>query len=138
MPRIWCHRRNQKAELFKIVPTRENIQEEFILYLKSCEVCNRPALEIIRVDVWGTLLEPARLKSKNIKKFLDSMSVIWKPKNFGFYQRGFSRFMLGYNEYGLHKKCFQNFSNLKIGIIETDPYLDLRLSRFNRLLILPK
>lgn len=126
MVKLLCHAVSQKAELFKIIPQKENIQSEFVLYLKSCVICNNPVLEIIRIDNFNNKLAPVRLKTKNIPKFLDSMSVIWKPEKINYINSAFSGFALGYNHYGTRKKCFQNISNLRIGKIETDPFANLR------------
>jgi len=125
MVRLVCHGAYQKAELFKVIPTKEDVSDEFVLYLKGCAVCSSKALEIIRVDIWGNRLKSVRLKSENIDKFLDAMAVIWKPKKLNYMQTASSKFALGYNEYGVEKKCTQNLSNMQLGLIETDPYLDL-------------
>ena len=132
MVKILCHSVLQKAEVFKIVPTKKNVQDEFVLYLEKCAICEKPVLEIRRVDDLGNYLEPVRLRSKNIQKFLDSMSVIWKPEKVVPINTPYSRFSLGYNEYGTKKKCYQNISNIQLGKIETDPYLDLMVYKNTR------
>ena len=134
MVRLLCHSVSQKADLYRIVPTKENIQEEYVLYVQNCVICGKPVLEINRLDIWGNKLEPVRLRTKNIQKFLDSMNVIWKPKKIYAINPAFSRFTLNYNEYGTLKKCCQNFSNLHIGKIETDPYKDLKNFKISDLL----
>ncbi|OGI28904.1 MAG: hypothetical protein A2287_05125 [Candidatus Melainabacteria bacterium RIFOXYA12_FULL_32_12] len=126
MVKILCHSVYQNAELFKIVPTKENIQDEFVLYLEKCVICEKPVLEIKRMDDMGNCLEPIRIRTKNIQKFLDSMSVIWKSKKVVPMNTPYSKFSLYYNEYGVKKKCHQNISNLQLGRIETDPYMDLK------------
>lgn len=126
MVRLLCHAVYQNAELFQIVPTKENVKEEFVLYLKNCVICEQPVLEIRRIDIWGCGMEPVRVKTKNIQKFLDSMSVIWKPGKIHPVNVVHSKFSLGYNEFGTRKKCFQNLSNLYLGRVETDPYENLK------------
>jgi len=125
MVRILCHGVSQKAEIFKIIPTKLGIKDEFACYLKSCAICQNPVLQVLRVDIWGNILEPVRLKTKNIEKFLCSMSVIWKPEKLNFSSRAYSDFHLEYNEYGIKKRCYQNLSSVKLGKIETDIYKDL-------------
>lgn len=132
MVKILCHSVLQKTQVFKIVPTKENVQEEFVLYLEKCVICQKPVLEIRRVDDLGNFLEPVRLRTKNIQKFLDKMNVIWKPDKVVSINAPYSKFNLGYNEYGTKKKCYQNISNLQLGKIETDPYLDLIGYKVNR------
>lgn len=126
MARILCHSIKQKAQLFKVVPTKKGVQDEFVVYLEKCVICEKPVLEIVRFDMWGKLICPVRLKTKNIKAFLDSMNVIWKPEKIAYIQGGISRFVLGYNEYGVHKKCSQNLYNIQLGKIETDPYKNIK------------
>jgi hypothetical protein len=126
MAKILCHGVYQKADIFKIVPTADNIEEEYVLYLSSCVICDRPVLEIHRIDTLGKILEPVRLKTKNIPKFLDSMTVLWKPVKLRSIAIPFSRFSLNYNEYGKRKKCYQNLYSLELGKIDTDPYKNLK------------
>ena len=80
MTTILCHGHRQQVEVFYIKPTKENIQIEKILYLRECNVCGNPVLEIQRVDIWGKILEPVRIKSKNIQKFMQDMTIIHKEK----------------------------------------------------------
>lgn len=126
MTRIICHSVKQNAQVFKVVPTKKNTADEFVVYLDKCVVCNQSVLEIIRFDCWGEPFDTVRLKTRNISAFLDSMSVIWKPKKIAYMQTPSSRFVLGYNEFGVKKKCSQNISSLMLGKIETDPLLDLK------------
>ncbi len=129
MVRILCHGALQKSEILKIEPTKSGIKDEYVFYLKSCAICNNPVLQILRIDIWGNILEPVRLKTKNIEKFLNSMSVIWKPQKLNLTDKVYSDFYLEYNEYGIKKKCYQNLSCVKLGKIETDILMDLRKIR---------
>ncbi len=126
MAKVWCCRRFQDAYIYKITPTRKNILEEFVLYRSSCSYCSRPVLEILRIDDSDTLLEPVRLNSKNIHNFVDSMDVLWKSKRNFRSKHHFSKFVLGYNEFGKIKKCTKNFSSLSLGKIETNPFINLK------------
>jgi hypothetical protein len=125
MVRILCHGASQKSEIFKIEPTKSGIKDEFVFYLKKCAICENPVLQILRIDIWGNVLEPVRLKTRNIEKFLNSMSVIWKPQKLNLSSQAHSDFYLEYNEYGIKKRCYQNLSSVKLGKIETDIYKDL-------------
>lgn len=125
MVRILCHGALQKSEIYKIVPTKSGIKDEYVFHLKNCNICNNPVLQILRIDIWGNILEPVRLKTKNIEKFLNSMSVIWKPKRLNLSNTVYSDFYLEYNEYGIKKKCYRNLSCVKLGKMETDLFKDL-------------
>lgn len=126
MVRLLCHGINQKADLFQIVPTRESVSEEFVMYLEKCIKCSAQILEIHRIDIWGNRLMPVRLKSSKIHNFLKSMNVIWQPKRISTTVPINSGFYLYYNEYGKKKKCFQSLAGLQLGKSETDLYTDLK------------
>lgn len=125
MARIICHSAKQKAELFKIAPTKNDVAHEYVLYLKRCCICDNPVLEIIRFDIWGELLPSVRLKSNNIKGFLEKMSVLEKPRKICFTAPK-GGFYLNYSEYGSKKRCYQNISTLQLGKLETDPRVGLQ------------
>ena len=126
MAKIWCCRRFQHAEVFKIAPTKKEVLEEFILYNQRCSCCNKPVLEILRADVDENILKPVRLNSKNIPNFIKNMEVLWKPRKFSHSKNKISKFILDYNEFGKIKKCSKNLSGLSIGRIETDPVINLK------------
>ena len=126
MAKIWCCRRFQHAEVYKIIPTKKDILEEFILYNQRCSCCNQPVLEILRADVEENILKPIRLNSKNIPAFIKKMNVLWEPRKFSFPKSKISKFILNYNEFGKIKKCSKNLSGLSIGRIETDPVINLK------------
>ena len=126
MAKIWCCRRFQQAEVFKIKPTKLNILEEFVLYNRGCSCCSKPILEILRADADENILKPVRLNSKNIPAFIKKMDVLWQPRKFPHFKSKISKFVLNYNEFGKIKKCFGNLSGLIIGRIETDPVINLK------------
>lgn len=126
MAKIWCCRRFQHAEVFKITPTKKGILEEFVLYNQSCSCCNKPVIEILRADEDENILKPVRLNSKNIPAFIKKMEVLWSPRKFSFPKTKISKFILNYNEFGKIKKCSANLSSLNIGRIETDPVINLK------------
>jgi hypothetical protein len=126
MAKVTCCRRAQSAQVFKIVPTRKDVFEEYVFYLEKCSFCKRPALEIIRVNLDGKILSPVRLKTTNIPRFISTAIVLWKPKKLWYLPGKTTRLKLYYNDFGSRKICFQNFSNLKMGKIENDPLLGLK------------
>lgn len=126
MAKIWCCRRFQDAQVFKITPTRLNILEEFVLYVHCCSCCKQQVIEILRADINENILKPVRLNSKNIPDFIRKMDVLWKPRKTFFHKSKISRFVLNYNEFGKIRHCTENISRLNMGRIETDPILNLK------------
>ncbi len=132
MAKIWCCRRFQEAEVYKIKPTRKNILEEFVLYVHRCSCCKKPILEILRADLNENILKPVRLNPKNIPNFIKKMNVVWKSKKTFFNKNKISKFILNYNEFGKIKNCSKNFSQLGLGKIETDPIINLKIYKNHR------
>jgi len=132
MAKVWCCRRFQIAEIFKIAPTRKNVLEEFVLYNHCCSCCKKPVLEILRLDVKENILKPVRLNTRNISAFVESMEILWKPKKSFHPKNKISKFILKYNEFGKVKNCSKNLSNLILGKIETDPVLNLKAYKLHK------
>ena len=149
MAKIWCCRRFQDAEIFKINPTRKGVLEEFVLYVQGCSCCSQPVLEILRADFDENILKPVRLNPDKIPSFIKKMNVIGflsgikacksifegtedlnaflkKPAKGFYHKTKISKFVLNYNQFGKIKKCAKNFSNLDLGKIETDPVINLK------------
>jgi len=126
MAKVWCCRRFQPAEVINIAPTKSSISDEFVFYNPSCSFCGKPILEIIRIDETGLVLNPVRLKTKNIHSFIEKINVLFKKKKSFKPKSKISKFVLGYNEYGKMKKCYANLSNLSLGKIELNPYNNLK------------
>jgi len=132
MTKIWCCRRFQEAEVFKISPTRKNILQEFVLFTKACSCCKSPVLEIIRADINEKMLKPVRLSPKKVSGFVEKMDVLWKPRKTFCPKNKISKFVLNYNEFGKVRKCSSNLSALMIGRIETDPVGNLKTYKKHR------
>lgn len=126
MAKIWCCRRFQDAQVFKINPTRQNVFEEFVLYVPCCSCCNNQVLEILRADIEENILKPVRLNPKNIPDFIKNMDTIWKLRKKSLPKNKISRFILNYNEFGKIKSCSESLSRLNMGRIETDPVINLK------------
>ena len=138
MAKIWCCRRFQEAEVFKINPTKRNILQEFVLFTKACSCCKSPVLEIIRADADENILKPVRINSKKVSSFIEKMDVLWKPRKTFCPKSKISKFVLNYNEYGKIQKCSSNLSTLNIGRIETDPILNLKTYKKHMMSMLRK
>ena len=130
MVRLFCDGIYQPAKIMRIVPTKSGVSHEFVFYLKNCSVCSKPALEIIRIDMWGKIIPPVRLNTRNIADFLKTINVIPNKEPLVF-SKPYSRFYLCYNNFGKKEKCYQNLSRLKIGAVETDPVRDLQFFKGN-------
>jgi len=112
---ITCHDRKQKADIYKITPTRQGIFEEIVLHLPECSFCKNTILVIRRIDIFGNVLPASRMTGKKAKKFLSEMNIIWKPKTI--HTPSYKgNWYLPYSEYGSIKKCYSNLSALKIGL----------------------
>ncbi|KKQ09711.1 MAG: hypothetical protein US20_C0005G0031 [Candidatus Pacebacteria bacterium GW2011_GWF1_36_5] len=122
MSKVSCCCVSQKADIYKIHPTVQEVHEEIILYLKQCCKCENPVIEIRRIDILGQILEPVRLKVKNIQKFLSSMVVIWKPKSISFKSETGKKNPYYFNRYGQKQKGYTSFSNLRLGMYDPDPF----------------
>ena len=132
MAKIWCCRRFQDAQIFKITPTKKDVLEEFVLYNQRCSCCNQPILEILRADTDENILKPVRLNSKKIQAFINKMDILWKPKKEFCPKSKISKFILNYNEFGKIKKCSRNLSGLNLGRIETDPVINLKSYKLHK------
>ena len=45
--------------------------------------------------------------------------ILYEQKEFDYSKHRGGTFYLNYNEFGVKKRCYSNFSNLKIGLIKT-------------------
>lgn len=120
MPFVKCCGVPQKAEIFRIVPTQQNSVEEYIMKVESCLKCEKPVVEIARVMLDGKIQKNIRIKTTNIKTFLDSVSVIYRCKVLTHRKKRQTGFRLGFNEWGKKKLCAQNLSSIRLGIVDTD------------------
>jgi hypothetical protein len=111
--------------VFKISPTRNQVLEEFAVYLKNCSCCNASIIEILRVDEQRNILKAVRLKPKNVVNFFEKVTVLEKTTRKIFRSSKISKFILNYNEFGKIKGCAKNLSSLNIGRVETNPIANL-------------
>ncbi len=57
---------------------------------------------------------------------MKNMEIVWKPRKNISYKNKLSKFVLKYNEFGKIKNCFKSLSQLNIGQIETDLFINLK------------
>lgn len=131
MIKINCCGVAQKVRTIKIKPTQKNTIYEYLFYLKKCKKCQQSAVEIIRFDLNEKKQKPVRLKTSNIKKFLENITILWEQKPVKSINGFKPSLKLNYCEYGDIKLCKSNLSSLSLGIIETDPYKNLKFFQKN-------
>jgi len=112
---IHCCGGLHKTRTFMLSPT-----ENFVLCelerLSKCPLCGHFVLQLTRVDKMNNV-SVIRYKNTKARRFWTrvkskilcekkALSVpVWK-----------GTFYLNYNEYGIRKRCYSNFSNLKLGL----------------------
>ena len=115
---IHCCAGLRKSKSFTLQPEANYLYAQ-LDFLEQCPICGHTVLQITRMDrnnnisVCRKTNEKARKLYAKLKK-----SIIFekdKPHNNYAYK---SRFYLYYNEYGKKKKCYSNFSSLKMGLFE--------------------
>lgn len=102
------------------------IKEEFIFYLKSCSVCGGSRITVFAVDTLGVSYFITRIKSKNIKSFLENNPVIKVVKGNQFIKRTSKNLPLCYYDKGKKFKCLVNYSSLKLAPFDSDVLKGLR------------
>ena len=114
---IHCCGTLHKTKSFKLVP-----QSGFILceldYLAKCPVCGHTVVQLTRIDEYDNISTVRKVNKKareffsKMKKFILYEKILTKTPLFK------GKFYLNYNEYGVLKRCYSNFSTLKIGLYE--------------------
>lgn len=117
---IHCCGGLRKTRSFVLIPNREFVLCE-LDYLKECPVCGHLIIQITRLNTKKEV-STLRYKNKRAENFWDKIqkNILYEKKYYDYNkikQRG--NFYLNYNEYGVKKRCYSNFSNLKIGLNST-------------------
>lgn len=81
---------------------------------------------IVIYDVFGKKLLEEKLTKTRRRRVLSQLGKLTEVKHVSNTRNSNSskRFWLGYNEYGKKKKCFQNLSNIKLGLKDYLPNKD--------------
>lgn len=114
---IHCCGGLRKTKTFRLLP-----QEDFVLceldYLSKCPVCGHTVVQLTRIDKDNNI-STIRKINKKAKEFFSKLKskILYQEavENYPAKYRG--SFYLYYNEYGVKKKCYSNFKNLKLGKI---------------------
>ncbi len=116
---IHCCSGLHKTKTFMLSPQDKYVMCE-LDYLAKCPVCLNTIVQLTRIDK-NNVLSTVRYKNLAAKKFFEKIKpkILYEEKyiDYSEYKRG--SFYLNYNEYGVKKRCYSNFSNLKIGLNST-------------------
>ncbi len=113
---IHCCGGLRKTRSFVLAPTDKFVVCE-LDYLAKCPVCGHLVIQLTRVDKLDAISTIRYVNKKALnfwKKF--KPKIIYERRIFDYSKRHGGTFYLNYNEYGVKKRCYSNFSNLKIGL----------------------
>lgn len=110
---VKCCKHKRKASSYNIIPQDGYINVIMNVIDNLCPVCGGYVVELERTDAKGITSTITRKNSVGYELF-DKLenSIISKIKNSNIITSGF---YLNYNEHGKKKRCYSNFSTLKIG-----------------------
>ncbi len=85
--------------------------------LKRCPVCGHTTVQLTRIDK-NDNISTVRKNNQKAEKFLAKLKgkILYEEKNIINPKLMYGKFYLYYNEYGVKKRCYSNFKNLKIGL----------------------
>jgi len=127
MAKIVCHNREQIAKIYEIVPTKRYVSSEYIICLDKCCICGKPYIEKYSFDILNKKLFIEKIKTNLIPEFLRQITKIRLCKSIGSpFPVNNKRFFLNCNVYGKIQKCYENLSNLRLGLIDPDYGLGFR------------
>ncbi len=86
-------------------------------YLEQCPACLHFVIQLTRIDEKRcvSVLRFRDMKARRLWGRIKNKILYERKADFSLMNRG-GTFYLGYNEFGIKKKCYSNFSNLKIGL----------------------
>lgn len=116
MPYIHCCGALRRAKSFALIPADGFLICEMDI-LQACPVCNHFIIQVTRID-FDNRVSIIRKKNLQALKFFEKLksSILFeKSKVFSPFKSSKSNFYLNYNEFGVKKRCYSNFSNLEIG-----------------------
>lgn len=116
---IHCCGGLRKTRSFVLSPTDNFVVCELDL-LEKCPLCNHFIIQLTRLDKNNNLssLRFSNRKAIGFWKRIQS-KILYEQKEFDYSKHRGGTFYLNYNEFGVKKRCYSNFSNLKIGLIKT-------------------
>ena len=128
---IQCCGALQRSKSFLLQPQDGFLHVRYD-WLESCKYCSHTVLQLTRIDVENRLdvVRKINSKARKMKEKLQPQIITEIDKNFSPQCFNNGSFYLFYNEFGTKKRCYSNFSTLKMGLGE-----DLIWNQKNFLLI---
>ena len=112
---IHCCGGLRKTRSFVLSPMEKFVMCE-LDYLPKCPVCGHTVIQLTRIDD-NNNLSSIRYVNKAARLFLNKCKskIIYERRFYDYSKRKGGSFYLNYNEFGVKKRCYSNFSNLKMG-----------------------
>lgn len=112
---IHCCAGLHKTKSYVIVPT-ENFAACELDKLIKCPVCGHYVIQLTRIDKDNNITT-VRYTNKKAKQFWEKIKskILYERRTYNS-KTAKGTFYLNYNEFGVKKRCYSNFSNLKIGL----------------------
>ena len=113
---IHCCGGLRKTKSFVLAPY-ENFTICELDILNQCPVCGNFSIQITRLNSENQI-STIRYTNNKAKKFLQRIKpkILYEKINYNYNLKYLGKFYLNYNEYGVKKRCYSNFSTLKIGL----------------------
>lgn len=75
------------------------------------------SVQLTRIDNDNNI-STIRKINKKARDFLQKLKdkILYEEKEFDYIPKYHGKFYLNYNEYGIKKRCYSNFKNLKLGL----------------------
>ncbi len=86
----------------------------------KCPVCGHTVIQLTRIDD-NNNLSSIRYINKAARIFWNKCKskIIYERRFYDYSKRKGGSFYLNYNEFGVKKRCYSNFSNLKLAYCKT-------------------
>lgn len=119
---IHCCAGLRKARSFSLSPENNYLIVE-LDYLNECPVCGHTVIQLTRIDFENniSIVRKTNEKAKALFQKLKTSILFEKNRNEK-RVKAYSNFYLNYNEFGKKKKCYSNFSTLKMGLFENENF----------------
>ncbi len=115
---IHCCGSLHKTKTFKIVPENNYLECELDI-LHQCPKCGSNIFQLTRINNKNELSVIRKSNNKG-KKFFERLKskILYEIKIIDYKKFSHTNFYLNYNEFGIKKRCYSNFSSLKLGKFE--------------------
>ena len=112
---IHCCGALRRTRTYCIAP-KDNFIVSEIDYLNKCPVCGNLSVQLTRIDINNNLSVIRKQNSKGIKFFNKLKKfILYEEKPLDYTKLPIGKFYLNYNEFGVKKRCYSNFSTMKLG-----------------------